>query len=194
MRGFSFLGIVSVGLLFLANGGLSAPVFENNEVVDVISSSTCRPIELDFGRYLGKWYEIGRSFFFIFGVGCKCTTAEYSSLDDGEIGIKNSCIQFGKDVVINGVGNATEGSLGALEVEFKDIPFSGKANYNVLWVDDDYKNAIVASCDLPFVGYNVWILSREKDMGDDQYKEMLNKIKDLGFNTWMIIKTDQTNC
>ncbi len=189
-----FLFFTSIGLLLSVYYSETAPVLENPNVVDIVSSNTCKPVSLDFNRYFGKWYEVGRSFFFIYGVGCKCTTAEYTQLDDGEIGIKNSCVQFGRQVVTEGVGNATDTSLGSFEVEFKNIPYSGKANYNVLWIDDKYENAIVASCDLPFVGYNIWILSRNQNVDESHYKVMIGRIESLGFKTWMMLRTDQVDC
>jgi lipocalin len=45
---------------------------------------------LDAQRYMGVWYEQGRSKDFIFDHNCYCTTANYT-IETGYIGVNNRC-------------------------------------------------------------------------------------------------------
>jgi lipocalin len=46
--------------------------------------------DFDVKRYMGVWFEQGRSKNFIFDHNCFCTTANYT-LEEGYIGVANRC-------------------------------------------------------------------------------------------------------
>jgi apolipoprotein D and lipocalin family protein len=72
------------------------------------------------GKYLGKWYEIAR-FDFAFEKNLNNTTAEYSLLQNGYIGVKNSGFDYARKKWQEAKGKArfrgSEG-IGEIEVSF----------------------------------------------------------------------------
>jgi len=53
-----------------------------------------------------------------------------------------------------------------------------KAAYLIVYLDEDYRNTIIGVPDRK----HVWIMSREPDLGDAEYQEMLNRIGNLGYD------------
>jgi apolipoprotein D and lipocalin family protein len=153
------------------------------------SLNTVDYVELD--RYLGKWYEIAR-FDQEFQKGCTAVTAEYSMRKDGDIRVLNSCRlgspdgkhkkSVGRAWVTNKKTNAK------LKVQFFlsrfKIPFFS-GNYWILDLDDDYQHVIVGDKSRKYL----WILSRTQKMDDGLYTDLVNKAKDMHFNTENLIKT-----
>jgi apolipoprotein D and lipocalin family protein len=146
-------------------------------------------VELD--RYLGKWYEIAR-FEQKFQKGCTAVTAEYSMRKDGDIKVLNSCRLSSPDGKLKkSVGRAwvtNKKTNAKLKVQFFlsrfRIPFLS-GNYWILDLDDDYQYAIVGDKSRKYL----WILSRTKDMDVGLYTDLVNKAKDMHFNTDKLIKT-----
>ena len=46
---------------------------------------------LDAKRYTGRWYEIWKDATIPFEIGCSCTTATYSLMSNGNVGVQNRC-------------------------------------------------------------------------------------------------------
>ena len=142
---------------------------------------------VDLERYLGKWYEIA-SYPAWFQRGCTGTTAEYSLLPDGRIGVVNRCFKksldgpvkssTGKARVIDPPRNAK------LKVSFF-WPFEG--NYWVIDLDPDYQWAVVG---VPSRKY-LWILSRAPSMDPQTYQEILNRLTGHGYDPTRLIRTPQ---
>uniref|UniRef100_UPI002B5C5429 lipocalin family protein n=1 Tax=Amaricoccus sp. TaxID=1872485 RepID=UPI002B5C5429 len=106
-------------------------------------------------RYLGRWYEIAR-YPVSFEQGCTATTADYGRIDAGTISLRNTCRQGAPDGPEEQIsGTATVVAPGELKVRFSGVPFVA-ADYWVLWVDADYRTAVVA---VPS-GRAGWILAR----------------------------------
>jgi apolipoprotein D and lipocalin family protein len=134
--------------------------------------------KLNLNRYLGKWYEISK-FPNWFQSGCKNAIAEYSK-KKGYIEVKNSCLKNGKRDFR--YAKAYKVGDNSLEVDFVGGRiFTG--DYNVLYVDKDYKNAVVGSGDK-----YLWVLSRTPKVSDAQYRKLVSIAKQKGFDTTKLKK------
>ena len=140
----------------------------------------------DKDKYLGKWYEIAR-FDYVFEKNMDHTTAEYSMNDDGTMKVVNQGYNYkkGKNKKVTGkakfVGADTEAKL---KVSFFGPFYAG---YNVIAIDKDYQNALVAGKSFKYL----WLLSREKQMPEKTKKEYLAFADSLGFNTSGLIWVKQ---
>jgi apolipoprotein D and lipocalin family protein len=106
-------------------------------------------------RYLGRWYEIAR-YPVIFEQGCTATTADYGPIDAETISVRNTCRQGTPDGPAESIaGTARIVAPGELKVRFAGVPVVA-ADYWVLWVDEDYRTAVVG---VPS-GRAGWILAR----------------------------------
>jgi apolipoprotein D and lipocalin family protein len=134
------------------------------------------------GKYLGKWYEIAR-FDFAFEKNLNNTTAEYSLLQNGYIGVKNSGFDYARKKWQEAKGKARfRGSEGIGEIE---VSFFGPfyADYNVIALDGDYSYALVAGSSRAYL----WILSREKSIPDDIKEKYLRIAGDLGYDLMKLV-------
>jgi apolipoprotein D and lipocalin family protein len=128
--------------------------------------------KLNLTHYLGKWNEIARTPSW-FQQGCKKAIAEYSK-KKGYIEVKNSCLRDGKRDFRYAKAYPLGGNK--LEVDFVGGRlFTG--DYNVLYVDKGYNNAIVNSGDK-----YLWILSRSPRISEAKYKELTSIAKKKGFD------------
>ncbi|WP_207434246.1 lipocalin family protein [Sabulibacter ruber] len=142
---------------------------------------------VDLQRYAGKWYEIAlipnR-----FEKGCHCTTAQYSQ-KDGYVEVRNTCRKdspTGKDDGALGKAFPVEGSNNAkLRVQFF-WPFWG--DYWILDLAPDYSHALVGSPDRKYL----WILARSRQLAPSIYQQLEQKAQGLGFDTRLLVKTDQS--
>ena len=142
--------------------------------------------EVELSRYLGRWYEIARmpSWFEKDLVG---VTATYTLKDNGEIEVRNA----GFDKTLSGerkesVGRAwipDPAQSGRLKVSFFG-PFAG--DYVVFELDPEYRYALVGSSKDLF-----WILSREPQMDEGLYLELLAKAEAAGYDLEKLIKVEQ---
>jgi apolipoprotein D and lipocalin family protein len=114
-------------------------------------------------RYLGRWYEIAR-YPVSFEEGCTATTADYGPIDAETISVLNTCRQGAPDGPVEQIsGTATIVAPGELKVRFSSVPFVA-ADYWVLWVDEDYRTAVVG---VPS-GRAGWILARTPTIDADR--------------------------
>jgi apolipoprotein D and lipocalin family protein len=144
---------------------------------------------VDLNRYLGKWYEIA-TIPQRFQLGCHCVTAEYSLRPDGKVKFVNSCHKdssTGPFKSITGQAKVVKGSNNAkLKVSFF-WPFWG--NYWIINLDrENYQWAIVSAPSRK----TLWILSRTPEMDEDLYEKLVKFCKDVGLNTDLLLKTDQS--
>lgn len=142
---------------------------------------------VDIERYTGTWYEIAR-LPNRFEEGLKCVTATYQLREDGKISVINSGRQIeNPDTKEEAKGWAkipNKKTPGKLKVTFF-WPFFGK--YWILDLGKDYNYALVGSPSRKYL----WILSRHKTMEETEYKKLLNKAENMGFDTSSMIKTEQ---
>jgi len=143
--------------------------------------------ELDVNRYLGTWYEIARLPFSIQD-GCVGTTATYELRDDGNIRVINRCYDESFDGDLReaeGKAWIVDKKTGArLEVQFF-WPFTG--DYWVLDLGENYEYSLVGTPNYKYL----WILSRKSVMDGETYSGIVARAKALGYDTEMLIKTEQ---
>lgn len=142
---------------------------------------------VDLKRYAGKWFEIA-SFPQKFQKSCHCTTAEYTLTDKNYVIVENRCNKDsinGKQVYIKGKAFVQKASGNAkLKVQFF-WPFRGK--YWIIDLANDYSYAVVSHPNKKYL----WILSRSPKMDENSYRQILDKLKDKGFDLSKIKKTEQ---
>lgn len=135
----------------------------------------------DLNKYLGTWYEIAR-FDHFFEKNLYNVKAEYSLINENKINVEN----FGYNIKTKKnkkiIGNATikNSNKGQLIVSFF---WPIKSQYNIILLDKDYNYAVIAGNNYEYL----WILSRNKEMNKKLYKEILNKLKKMGFNVNKLI-------
>lgn len=144
---------------------------------------------VDLNKYAGKWYEIA-SFPQRFQKGCHCTTAEYTISNKGFVIVENTCNRGsinGKQSYIKGKAFVTKNSGNAkLKVQFF-WPFRGK--YWIIDLADDYSYAVVGHPNRKYL----WILSRTPIMDEMIYQNILQRVKQKGFDLSKLQKTVQKN-
>jgi apolipoprotein D and lipocalin family protein len=140
---------------------------------------------IDLIRYIGKWYEIA-SLSGRFQKGCQCTTAEYDLIvGKNYLQVKNRCFRKGKWSEITGKAFFSPGSTeGKLKVQFF-WPF--RSDYYIIDLAPDYAWAVVS---VPNYKY-LWIFCRKPQMDNNLFEEILQKLRQKGFNTKLLQITKQ---
>ncbi len=138
-------------------------------------------------RYLGTWFEIAR-LDHPFERGLERVSAEYSLRDDGGIKVVNKGFDPQKNRWKEAIGKAYfvgDSNLGSLKVSFWGPFYS---SYNIIALDKkNYSYSMVCG---PNKSY-LWILAREPHMKESLKFELINKAKDLGFETDKLIHVTQ---
>lgn len=142
--------------------------------------------ELELAAYLGDWYQMAADPIVLKTIekGAYCATAQYTTLDDGKVGVKN-CARIdgpqGKDYVITGYAYQSNPDVqGELKVKFEGgesaPPFP--APYWIIAlgpiVDSKYDWAIVSDNLSSFL----FVLARDVNKYNSEYKDEILKILD----------------
>ena len=156
--------------------------------MSTLNSQTLQTVaKVDLNKYAGKWYEIA-SYPQRFQKNCTCTTAEYTPTDKGYIIVENSCRKDsinGKQSSIKGKAFVDKNSGNAkLKVQFF-WPFKGK--YWIIDLAEDYSYAVVSHPNKKYL----WILSRKPSMNEVTYQQILNRLKEKGFDLTKLQITKQ---
>ena len=134
-------------------------------------------------RYLGKWYEIAR-LDHSFERGLSRVTASYSMRKDGGVKVINRGYSAEKNTWKEAEGKAffvEKNNLGYLKVSFFG-PFYG--SYVVFDLDhENYQYSIVSGPDKSYL----WILSRSPKINKNIKSILIQKAKELGFDTSKLI-------
>jgi len=144
---------------------------------------------VDLKRYQGTWYELARLPMF-FQRNCAQSEAHYRLKPDGNIAVLNRC-RTEKGEWEEATGTASPqvpGKTDKLWVVFdnwfsKILPGVAKGDYWVLYVSDDYKQAIVGNPDRKYL----WLLSRTPTVPKEVRDEMLAKAQQQGYDTTKLI-------
>ena len=134
------------------------------------------------GRYLGVWYEIAR-LDHSFERGMTRVRAEYILRKDGGIDVINSGFDPEKKVWKKATGKGYfvgSPDIGQLKVSFFG-PFYGA--YNVIDLDRNYTYAIVCGNTRNYL----WILARTPNLEEPVRAALIEKAKNLGFETDKLI-------
>lgn len=159
----AFLGLAACG------GGL----FESYRDQSVAISSQANFLP---ERYLGTWHEVAR-FPVPFERNCVGVTADYGQNSDGTISVFNTCRNADGSVRSTIKGKADIVGPGRLKVSFPSIPFV-KSDYWVLWVDQDYRTAVVGAPN----GQSGWILNRTPDISADRLQAAKDILRYNGYD------------
>jgi apolipoprotein D and lipocalin family protein len=139
---------------------------------------------VDLSRYSGRWYEIAR-LPMPFQMSSEAALAEYGSLPNGTLSVHNIAIRpDGTQHDIHGyaeVLNAPENTK--LAVHFSTwfapfIPIPKEGNYWILYVEDNYHEAIVGTPDRKYL----WILARTPKIPHLKLEDLLQRARKLGFD------------
>lgn len=139
---------------------------------------------LDVSRYMGTWFEIAK---FPNWFQKKCaggTRAEYSLKDDGNVQVINRC-RLENGEMIEAIGAARQigpATSPKLEVRFAPewlsfLPFVW-GNYWVIDLDEHYQLVAVSE---PKKEY-LWILARTPKIDPEDYKKLLARLLQKGFD------------
>ncbi len=160
----------------------------------MMSFLACKPAQqlstvkdVDLNRYTGLWYEIAR-LPNSFEKGLECTTATYTFKKNGKIEVLNK----GYLIKEAGKSKTARGTAWVPNVEFPGRlkvtffwPFAG--DYYMISLDEAYKYVLVGDPSRKYL----WVLSRDKDLDNTVYAELLNIARTNGFDTDNIIKVNQ---
>jgi apolipoprotein D and lipocalin family protein len=183
MKKFVLAAFLALSALIPANVAAQA---KNPNALETVAS-------IDLKRYAGKWFEIARypNKFQKQCVGN--TTATYNFLPDGEIEVINQCVKKdGTTIDAKGKGRFADKTNNAkLEVRFAPgvLSFLPKVwgDYWIIDLDDQYNYAAVGDPKREYF----WILSRQPDMSDATYQNILRRAEAKGFNPSKVVKTPQ---
>lgn len=168
---------VLAALSFLVVAGCAAFPTYRDTSVPITSMAIFDPV-----KYEGLWYEIAR-FPVPFQAGCTQTEATYRVTAPGELSVRNSCLKDGALDVIEGSANVS--GPGRLKVQLGAMPFA--ADYWVLWVDADYRTAVVG---VPS-GRAGWILNRDPEIPPDRLRAARDVLEFNGYDTSRLIMSGQ---
>lgn len=133
-------------------------------------------------RFAGLWYEVA-SFPTPFQSGCTATQADYGVVSETRLSVRNSCIRDGALSVIE--GSADVAGPGRLLVRLDGVPFA--ADYWVLWVDNQYRTAVVGTPS----GRAGWILNREPAIASDRLAAAEDVLRFNGYDVSALQRTAQ---
>ena len=174
--------------LFLFKNNQSQTLFIKTSLISLVfllftaceSATKIPPIEsLDINKYSGVWYEIAR-YDHYFERGLDNVTATYTIESDGSVQVLNRGFKSGEEKTITGKAYRTgEGNSGILKVVF----FIFGSEYRVIYIDKDYKYAVVTSSSPDYL----WILARSPKISDDRLGELTKFITGNGFKSEKLI-------
>ncbi len=142
---------------------------------------------VDLTQYAGLWYEVA-SYPAPFQAGCTGTTAEYTLLDDGRVGVVNTCNKGSLDGPVDrieGTARVPDPAESAkLKVRFFPL---FEADYWVIDLGPNYEYAVVGEPSRRFL----WILSRTPTLDEATYQDILSRLPDLNYDPDRLVRTVQ---
>jgi apolipoprotein D and lipocalin family protein len=169
MRKLKQVAIAAAALAMAASAGADAPLRTVGHV--------------DLERYLGLWYSVSR-IPQVFEKDCAGgTTATYTLLDNGDIGVKNACYRAdGTIMIANGRAWVTDKQTNArLKVSFVPVPLLRRLFAGDYWIIDlgqDYEYAVVGHPDRSYG----WILSRTPELPDQVMDGIMERLEKNGYD------------
>ncbi len=138
--------------------------------------------DFELDRYLGTWYEIAR-LDHRFERGLSNVQARYALREDGGVRVLNRGYDAAAGEWRDAEGKAYfigERDTGRLKVSFFG-PFYGA--YNIIDLADDYSHAMISGPNRKYL----WILAREPKLAPQVLERLLQRAKQLGFDTGSLI-------
>lgn len=175
------LSLILIQFVFLPGCFMSSTRPEKHESLSQV---------IDLKKYSGKWYQVYETkqrerglfeFFENVTQSCVGITVEYFLNEKGSISLKNSCFEGnsqGRKIEITGEAIAINKENNTLKVKFDPwyLPFS--YDYWILYVDEVYSVALLASPESD----GVTILSRTPELSNDKIQTLFIKARELNFN------------
>lgn len=140
-------------------------------------------IEVDLNRYSGKWYQLA-AYPQWFQRGCASSIAEYGVPEADRLSVRNTC------VANDGTTRSIEGNVmpiadsnnAKLLVTFDKwfqtfIPEPDQGNYWIVYLDPDYRYAIVSSESRSAL----WLLARNPTISKGDWQHLIGIIEKAGF-------------
>lgn len=147
----------------------------------------------DLGKYAGTWYEIA-AFPNKFQKSCVGNiTVKYVLKGEGAFDAVNQCVEKdGRTKEAKGSGKLTDTTGGAkMKIRFAPGIFSFLStvweNYWLIDLGPEYDYAVIGE---PKRRY-LWVLSRDPEMSDALYQQILRRVEEKGYNPAMLVKTPQ---
>ena len=130
--------------------------------------------------YLGRWYEWAR-YDTPFEYGLDHVYTEYEALNDSEVRITNYGMDS-KGTQRTAHAKATKDGCGRLQVSFIPLLRFIATPYHVLYVDENYRNALVSNES----GSCLWLLGRTPQYNTADYKRLCMEAEARGFDTSLL--------
>jgi apolipoprotein D and lipocalin family protein len=147
--------------------------------------------KVDLERFMGDWYVIGHipvTIWFFSEEGAHNGVESYRLTDDGTIETTYTFRKGGFDGPekrFTPKGWVHDGDTNA-EWRMRFLwPF--KAAYLIVYLDDDYEKTIIG---VPNRKY-VWIMSRDPDVSDAEYQQLLDHVAALGYDIERVRRVPQ---
>jgi apolipoprotein D and lipocalin family protein len=145
--------------------------------------------QVDLQRYQGTWYEQARLPMF-FQRHCAQSEARYELQEGGTLGVTNRCLTVDGEIQqVQGQAVAqVPGETSKLWVRFDNwvsrlLPGLTKGEYWVLYLDDDYQNALVGHPNRQYL----WLLTRDQDISPESRATLLAEARRRGYDTTALI-------
>jgi apolipoprotein D and lipocalin family protein len=156
-----------------------------------MACSTTRPIQtvdhVDLERFMGDWYVIANIPTFI-ETEAHNAIETYAMNEDGTVATTFTFRDGSPDgpekryeptgYIVEGTGNAVWGMQFIWPI---------KAEYLVVYLDDDYQTTIIGRSKRDYV----WLMSRKHQLSDTQYQQLVDYIAGLGYDTSLLQKVPQ---
>ena len=143
---------------------------------------TVARVEVD--RYAGTWHEVAL-YPNRFQQACAAdTTATYTLLGEGRIGVLNRCRRAdGSEMSVNGVAEVVDAATNAkLKVSFLPSWLRwtgiGRGDYWVLHLSPDYSVAVIGEPSREYL----WILARTPTLPEAEYQALMPKVSAAGYD------------
>jgi len=140
---------------------------------------------VDLKRYVGTWHEIAR-YPHRFQEGCAESSATYTLLENGKIGVLNQCRKGPDQKLSSAKGKAwvvDKETNAKLKVSFV-WPFSG--DYWIIDLGENYEYAVVGHPSRKYL----WILSRTPQMDEVLYQRILEKLQKQSYDISKLMRTE----
>lgn len=174
MRSFRKAALVVVASMTLAACAGRGPEMETVDYVDL-------------ERFMGDWYVIANIPTFL-EKGAYNAVETYEMNDDGTIATTFTFRDGGFDgekKEFNPKGFVRETGTNALWGMRFIWPI--KADYRIVYLDDDYSQTIIGRQKRDFV----WVMAREPDISDEDYEMLLGVVESLGYDLSKVQRVPQ---
>lgn len=142
---------------------------------------------VDLERFMGPWYVIANIPTFL-EKGAHNAVETYTLNDDGTIATRftfNKDSFDGKRKEYNPKGFVLDTDTNARWGMRFVWPV--KADYRIVWLDDDYSMTVIARQDRDYV----WIMARTPTISDSDYDELLSFVESIGYDISRVERVPQ---